>query len=140
MLGAGQDIAEIFLVLRRDRADPAVMHQLGKADDAVERGAQLVGHVGKKLALQPVGFLDAAVLLFQLFAPSADLLLCLLIGGVAKITCEQGWLVLAYSHDTQLDRKLGPVSTHGGHFNPLAEYGTFTCGEIMGHAAPMFFT
>src|SRR5205823_14271081 len=92
VLGAGQDIAEIFLVLRRDRADPAVMHQLGKADDAVERGAQLVGHVSKKLALQPVGFLDAAVLLFQLFAPSADLLLCVLIGDVAKITCEQGWL------------------------------------------------
>ena len=51
-------------MLRRHRSDPAVVHKLGKADDAVERRAQLVRHIGEKLALQPVGFLDAAVLRF----------------------------------------------------------------------------
>ena len=46
-------------------ADLAVVHQLGEADDRVERRAQLVRHVGEELALQPAGLLDLAVLFFQ---------------------------------------------------------------------------
>ena len=138
MARARENIAQIFFVFGRNRPELAIVNELGEPDDRVQRRSKLVRHVGKKFALQPVGFLNTAVLLFQLFAPSADLLLCFLIGGVAKITCEQGWLVLAYSRDAQLDRKLGPVSAHRGHFNPLAEYGAFTCGEIMGHPTPMF--
>ena len=55
--GAGEDVAEVLPVLRRDRPDLAVVHQLGEADDRVERRAQLVRHVGEELALEPVGLL-----------------------------------------------------------------------------------
>ena len=61
-------------MLRRDRSDPAVVHKLGKADDAVERCPQLVRHIGEKLAFQPVGFLDVAVLRFQFIVRGPQLL------------------------------------------------------------------
>src|ERR671919_1057562 len=48
------------------RTNFSIVHELSKADDAVERGAQLVGHVGEKLALQPVGLLNTPVLALQL--------------------------------------------------------------------------
>ena len=52
----------------------AVVQQLGEADDRVERRAQLVRHVREELALEPVRFLDAAVLQLELDRAPADLL------------------------------------------------------------------
>ena len=75
MPGAGQNIAQVLLVRRGNRAHFAVVHELREADDGVERRPQLVGHVGKELALEPVCLLDAAVLLFQRLAPQAVQLL-----------------------------------------------------------------
>ncbi|MEO7732459.1 MAG: hypothetical protein ABIY55_15930 [Kofleriaceae bacterium] len=50
------------------------MQQVGKADDRVERRAQLVAHVGEELALQPVGLLHPPVVLLELLALAAQLL------------------------------------------------------------------
>ena len=71
---ARQDVAEELLVLRRRRIDLAVVQQLGEADDRVERRAQLVRHVREELALEPVRFLDAAVLQLELDRAPANLL------------------------------------------------------------------
>ena len=65
MLRAAQNVAQVFLMVGRHRTDLAIMHKLREADDAVERRAQLVRHVGEKLALHPAGVLDQAVLFFQ---------------------------------------------------------------------------
>ena len=67
-----EDVAQVLLVLGRDGADLAVVHELGEADDAVERRPQLVGHVGQELALESARLLQAAVLLLpQVFQPPA---------------------------------------------------------------------
>jgi hypothetical protein len=62
---AVENIAQVFFVIGRYRADLAVVHQLGEADDGVERRSQLVGHVGEKFTFQPIGFLDCVVLFFH---------------------------------------------------------------------------
>ena len=74
---AGQDVPKVFLVLGRDGADLAVVHELGEADDAVERRPQLVGHVGQELALCTVG----AIRLRFGYAPLTNLLLELPVHG-----------------------------------------------------------
>ena len=53
---------EELALLRIDLADAFGEHQIGEADDGVERGAQLVAHVGEELALEPGGALQLGVL------------------------------------------------------------------------------
>ena len=46
-----------------ERAEHARFHDLGEADDGVERRAQLVAHVGEEFRLRLVGFLGAGLFL-----------------------------------------------------------------------------
>ena len=48
---------------RAERAEDAALHDLGEADDGVERRAQLVAHVGEELGLGAVGALGLRLLL-----------------------------------------------------------------------------
>ena len=73
MPGAGEDVAEELLVLGGDRPHLAVVHELGEADDAVQRRAELVRHVRQELALEPVGLLQPLVLLLQLLVLALQL-------------------------------------------------------------------
>src|SRR5438445_11398480 len=67
-----RDVLVVLLVRGRDGTDLAIAHQLGEADDAVERCAQLVGHVGQELALESARLLPAVVLLLpDLLQPPA---------------------------------------------------------------------
>ena len=71
----------------RDGTDLAVVHQLGEADDAVERCPQLVRHVGEELALESARLLQAAVLLLpHVLQPPA-------VGDVADRTRDQHTLL-----------------------------------------------
>ena len=53
---------EELALLGVDLAGAAVEHQVGEADDGVERRAELVGHVGQELALELGGALELEVL------------------------------------------------------------------------------
>ena len=57
MASAPANVVERFAVLLRDGPEPPVVHQVGKADDRVERRAQLVRHRRQELALGVVGLL-----------------------------------------------------------------------------------
>ena len=46
-----------------ERAEHARLHDLGEADDGVERRAQLVAHIGEELRFRLVGVLGAGLLL-----------------------------------------------------------------------------
>ena len=55
------DVAGIFLVLRhRVRAEQLRLQHFGKADDGVERRAELVAHRREELRLGDVGLLGVA--------------------------------------------------------------------------------
>ena len=49
ILSAATNIAAILIILfRPERAEHSGLHDFGKADDCVQRGAQLVTHIGKE--------------------------------------------------------------------------------------------
>ena len=83
MPGTRQDIAEVLVLRIRGLPYEAVVYHLGKANDGVERGSQLVGHVGQELALEPVDLLDAAVLLHQFLVFSDHVFHLLAISDIA---------------------------------------------------------
>src|SRR5260221_9522704 len=60
------DVAHVLELLRVQVAEHALLQHLGKADDRIERRAQLVGHVGEELALVPVGAFELGGLLGHL--------------------------------------------------------------------------
>ena len=51
MAGAHEDVAQAFLLLLGNRAQPAVEHQLRKSDNAVQRRAKLVGNSRQETVL-----------------------------------------------------------------------------------------
>ncbi len=62
ILPAAADVAAIFAILvGAERAEHARLHDLGKADDGVERRAQLVAHIGEEFRLGLVGLLGAGL-------------------------------------------------------------------------------
>jgi hypothetical protein len=64
---AVHDIAAIFVIfLRAQLAEHSRFHDLGKADDGVQRRAQFVAHIGEEFGLGAVGVLGAG-LLFGIF-------------------------------------------------------------------------
>jgi len=73
-------------LVRIQRTRPAVDHDLGKANHGIERRAQFVRHVGKKLALESVRFLNAKILFFQFPASLVDFFLFLLLREVANVS------------------------------------------------------
>ena len=63
IFAARADVAAIFLILvGAERAEDAALHHLGKADDGVERRAQLVAHIGEEFGLGAVGALGLRLL------------------------------------------------------------------------------
>jgi hypothetical protein len=54
---AGQDVARVFAITRRDRAQRGAGHHLGKADDRVERRAQFVADIREEARLDQAGVL-----------------------------------------------------------------------------------
>src|SRR6185437_11700148 len=56
----GLDDVEITTAVRREASSLLAGEQIAVPDDAVERGADLVGEVGEELALQPGRSLDLA--------------------------------------------------------------------------------
>jgi len=60
---AGHDVVAVLLILfGAERAEHSAAHHLGESDDRVERGAQLMAHVGQELRFGLVGFLGAGFL------------------------------------------------------------------------------
>src|SRR5205807_4136910 len=55
------DIGNVFHLLLVEIAEQLVLKDLGEPDDRVERGAQLVRHVGEKLRLVPAGRLELTI-------------------------------------------------------------------------------
>src|SRR3990172_2248741 len=54
---AGQDTVEVLMLLFVERPEMLVLEELGKPDDGVQWGAELVGHGCQKLGLYPRGLL-----------------------------------------------------------------------------------
>ena len=64
VLPALVDVAAVFLVLvGAERPEHPGFHDLGEADDGVERRAQLMAHVGEEFGLGLVGFFGAGLFL-----------------------------------------------------------------------------
>ena len=59
---------------RAERAEHARLHDLGEADDGVERRAQLVAHIGEEFRLGLVGLLGAGLLLGVFLGEIGELL------------------------------------------------------------------
>ena len=75
VLAALVDVAAIFAILvGAERAEHAGFHDLGESDDGIERGAQLVAHIGEESRLGLVGFLGAGLLLGIFLGEIGDLL------------------------------------------------------------------
>src|SRR5579871_532010 len=78
MAGTGEDVAEVFLLLFRNRTGDRIEHQFGQADDAVERGAELVRHGGEELTLSGAGFTGGTESQQEFFVLGAEFLRVLL--------------------------------------------------------------
>ena len=61
VMRAREDVAEVLAMALGDDADAAVVHELGEADDPVQRRAQLVRHRREEVGLRAVGALDLGV-------------------------------------------------------------------------------
>ena len=59
---AAENVTEELVLLEREGPHLAGLNELGEAEDCIERGPQLVRHVGEELALHP-GRLEQAVVL-----------------------------------------------------------------------------
>ena len=56
-------LAVVAVLVAADRAEHLRLHDLGEADDGVERRAQLVAHIGEEARLRLVGLFGAGLLL-----------------------------------------------------------------------------
>ena len=75
IVAAFADVAGIFAVFfGAERSEHGGFHDFGKADDGVERRAQLVAHVGEEFRFGLVGFLGAGLLLGVFFGEIGELL------------------------------------------------------------------
>src|SRR5205814_4959704 len=55
-LPAVEDVTRIFdIFFRPDRPEHLVLHDLAETDDGVERGPELMAHIGEKLRFRPAG-------------------------------------------------------------------------------------
>ena len=105
---------------RAQRAEHAAAHDFGKADDGVERRAQLVAHIGEEFRLGLVGFLGA-VLLVGIFLREIDQFDGLLLqrglralqvdhgGAQPKVVVDQLLFVLLDAGDVGADRDVAAV-------------------------------
>ena len=114
ILSAAVDIAAIFVIfVGPERSEHARLHDLGKADDGVERRAQLVAHVGEEFRFRLVGFLGAG-LFFGVFLGQfrQPLLRGAQVGDgrdLALLAVDQFFLVPLECGDVGADRHIAAV-------------------------------
>ena len=114
ILPAAADVAAIFVVfLGAERAEHAGFHDLGEADDGVERRAQLVAHVGEEFRLGLVGFLGAGLLGGVVFGKLGGALLRDAQVGDRRhqplLAVDQLFLVRLQRRDVGADRNIAAV-------------------------------
>ncbi len=74
-VSAVADVAAIFVIfVGAERAEHAGFHDLGEADDGVERRAQLVAHIGEEFRLGLIGVFGAGFFLGVFFRELGQLL------------------------------------------------------------------
>ena len=66
MAAGGEDVVGVLGLFLIQLAEHSLPQDFGEADDGVERGAQLVRHVGEEFRLVPVGGLDLPALILDL--------------------------------------------------------------------------
>src|SRR5713101_8004089 len=66
MCARGMDILQVLGLLVVQLAEHPLVQHLGEADDRVERGAQLVRHIGQELRLVAAGGLELPALVRDL--------------------------------------------------------------------------
>src|SRR5690242_9806195 len=99
------DGVELVLLIRRQRTSQSHQQGAGKADDGIERSAQLVTHAREEQVLGRHGFLEIDIL-FPQYA-----LEFLALGGVANGTDDQHALLGLDRAEADLDGELGSVLT-----------------------------
>ncbi len=73
MATRGQNVPHILVLFFIQLAEHALQKNLGKANNGIEGGTELMGHVGEKLRLVAAGGLELSVLLFD-FVEESDVL------------------------------------------------------------------
>ena len=121
---AGKDVVDVFLLLFVDDAEHLVLQHLGEADHRIERGAQLVAHVGQEVGLDQVGLFGHDPGVFKLHVLFLQhLVQTFALGDVAG----------GGEHPLQLSVAVveggGVVGDHGLLAVPGA-YGEFVVGEL----------
>ncbi len=115
VLAAGVDVLQALVPLVLGELHQVVLEDLAEAQDGVERGAQLVAHVGQELALQPGDLGDVGVGDLQLAGAVGDLLDLAPLGGVeARVVDGDGRLVGDDLHERLLHGGEG-VDLFAGH-------------------------
>ncbi len=119
------DDAEVLALLGGERAAQPLQHHLGVADDAGERGAQLVAHGGEEVRLEPVELLQLGVALLEL----PVLLLQLAVALLDRLDVEPGGdEVLVAGEDQHVEEvrrsASGPSRRWPGHAPDLLHVGS----------------
>ena len=104
----------VFLILvGAEHAEHAAAHDLGEADDGIQRRAQFVAHIGEEFGLRLVGFLGAILFLRVFFGEVGQLGLRALqvdhVGAQAGVVFDQLLLVLLDAGDVGADRDVAAV-------------------------------
>jgi len=121
IISAGHDVVAVLLIfLGAQRPEHAAAHYFREADNGVERGAQLVAHVGQKFRLGLVGFLGTGLLIGILLREFGEQLRLTFqfhlralevddVGGEAHVVVDQLLLMQLDLGDVGADRHIAAV-------------------------------
>ena len=65
MLAAGENVADVFVLVIAHLTNQTILERLGKSDDGVQRRAQFMRHGGQELRLHSAGMLQFDIFLLQ---------------------------------------------------------------------------
>ena len=106
-------MAVLLILVGAEHAEHAAAHDLGEADDGVQRGAQFVAHIGEEFGFRLVGFLGAVLFLRVFFGEVGKLGLRALqvdhVGAQAGVVFDQLLLVFLDAGDVGADRDVAAV-------------------------------
>ena len=106
-------MAVLLILVGAEHAEHAAAHDLGEADDGVQRRAQFVAHIGEEFRFRLVGFLGAILFLRVFFGEVGKFGLRTLqvdhVGAQAGVIFDQLLLVLLDAGDVGADRDVAPV-------------------------------
>ena len=112
MLPAAEDVADVPSLLVGQVAHQAILEHLGEADDGIQRGPQLVRHVGEERRLHAARLLQFDVLLLQRRLELRTLVLCLLarrVVGADQQVSDDGILRVAQRRHGEHHGEPAPV-------------------------------